>query len=120
MLPTIGGALRATFLAAALSLGMGSVAHAQAQFPDAKLDSFVDAAIEVDARIAEWSPKIEAAADENAANELREQANADLAAAIEQTEGITIGEYQEIAQAARSDPALSERLKEIYEAKSGG
>lgn len=114
------GALCALLLAAVVGLGLTATARAQDQFPDAKLDSFISAAIKVEELIMEWSPKIEGAADEGAAQEMRQQANADLEQAIEQTDGISIAEYQEISQAARSDPQLSARLKEIYETQTGG
>ncbi len=120
MLRKIRGVVCATLLAGVLGLGLTTAAPAQEQFPDAKLSSFVDAAIQVEQLIAEWSPKIEGAADEQAANQLREEANADLSAAIEETQGITVEEYRTIAQAAQADPALSTRLREIYEQKIGG
>ena len=92
----------------------------QLQFSDAQLDSFVEAASEVEQLVAEWSPKIEAAQDEQAAEELRAQANEQLASAIEGTEGISMDEYQQIAQAARSDQQLAQRLQAIYQEKQGG
>ena len=119
MIRTVRAAVRAAFLAAAMSIGLGT-ALAQEEFPDAKLDSFVTAAIQVEQLIAEWSPKIEGAADEAAANQMREEANAELEAAIESTDGISVAEYQEIATAARTDAELSQRLKEIYDQKMGG
>jgi hypothetical protein len=117
---SVRGALRALVFAGALGIGLNTAALAQEQFPDAKLDSFITAAIKVEELITEWTPKIEGAADEAAAQEMREQANADLAQAIEDTSGITVTEYQEIAQAAQSDPELSARLKEIYESQASG
>lgn len=89
------------------------------EFSEEKLDSFVAAAIEVEELVAEWSPKIEAAQDEQAAEELRAQANEELAAAIESTDGITMAEYQQIAQAARTDQQLAQRLQAIYQEKQG-
>lgn len=119
MIRTVRAAVRAAFVVGAMSLGLGA-ALAQEQFPDAKLNSFVEAAIQVEQLIAEWSPRIEGAADENAATEMREEANAELEAAIEATDGITVGEYQEIAAAARTNADLSQRLQEIYQQKMGG
>jgi hypothetical protein len=119
MFRKVRGVACAALLTGALSIGLSTAAPAQEQFPEDKLGSFVEAAIQVEQLVAEWSPKIEGAADEDAANQLREEANADLAAAIEETDGITVEEYRTIAQAAQSDPALSTRLREIYEQKSG-
>lgn len=118
MLRTLRGAAAAALLAG--SVGLATAAGAQEQFTEEKLGSFVDAAIQVEELVAEWSPKIQGAADEAAAAELREEANADLSSAIEETDGITVDEYRAIAQAAQSDPELSERLRTIYQAKVGG
>ncbi len=111
---------RALALGLVLALSTPSIALAQAQFPSEKLDSFVAAAISVEQLIQEWSPKIEGAADQQAAESLRQQANEELAQAIERTDGITVDEYRQIAQAARTDPGLSQRLQEIYLEKTGG
>lgn len=120
MFRKVRGVACATLLTGVLGLGLSTTAPAQEQFPEAKLDSFIEAAIQVEELVAEWSPKIEGAADENAANELRAEANADLAAAIEETDGITVEEYRTISQAAQADPTLSTRLREIYEEKVDG
>lgn len=120
MIRTVSGAVRAALVVAALSLGLGPALAQQQDFSDAKLDSFVEAAIQVEQLITEWSPKIEGAADQTAADEMRQEANAELEAAIEATDGITVNEYQEIAAAARANPDLSERLKDIYQQKLGG
>jgi hypothetical protein len=55
----------------------------------------------------------------DAAEELRDQANAELASAIEQTDGITVEEYREISQAVRGDPDLAARVTEIYQERAG-
>lgn len=104
---------------AALCLGLlaFSPARAQTEITDAQLESFVDAAIVVNDLIEEWQPRIMAAETDEQAAQLREQANVELAQAIEATEGMTLQEYQQIGQAAQADPELSERIHDIYEAR---
>jgi hypothetical protein len=106
-------------LALALGLGLAtSAAHAQAQFSDGKLESFVVAAIAVDQKVQEWSPRIEAAQNEQEAAELREQASDEVLETIDGTEGMSVDEYQQIGQAAQADPELATRINEIYSQKT--
>lgn len=100
-------------------LGIASVTplRAQSDVPDAKLESFVVAAISVQDLIEQWSPRIQGAQSEEEAASMREQANVELAEAIEQTEGMTVEEYQQIGEQAQQDPELNARIQEIYEAQ---
>ena len=84
-----------------------------AQYSDSKLRSFAVAALDVREVIADWRPKIEQAEDKAAAEELRRQANGELVAAIEDAEGISVQEYQQIVKDVRSDKKLYERLQGI-------
>ena len=45
---------------------------------------------------------------------MAEQANQEMRAAVEGTEGMTVEEYQAIAQAAQADPQLMARLDEVF------
>ena len=89
----------------------------QTEFTEDQLESFVDAAVTVNDLIESWRPRITAAESEEQAAQLREQANEELAEAIEETEGMSLEEYQQIGQAAQADPELSERINEIYQAR---
>jgi hypothetical protein len=104
-----------------LMLGVAAIAPLRAQtqteVPDAKLESFVVAALAVNDLMEEWSPRIEGAQNEDEANTLRQQAQSEFVAAVEQTEGITLDEYQTIGQAAQQDPDLNARIQEIYQTK---
>jgi predicted secreted protein len=102
-------------LVATLALASGGPTQAQDQFEQVKLESFVTAAITVNELIEQWTPRINGAQNEAEAAELRDEANAELAAAIEQTNGITVEEYREISQAVRGDPQLAARITEIYQ-----
>ena len=106
-------------LIAIVAVAIGSHAQAQDQFEPAKLESFVTAAISVNELIEQWTPRINAAQNEAQAEELRDEANAELAAAIEQTNGITVEEYREISQAVRGNPELAARVTEIYQERTG-
>jgi hypothetical protein len=89
--------------------------RAQEQYDEAKLESFVTAALTVNQLVEQWTPRIQGAASETEAAELRDQANGELVAAIEQTGGISVDEYREISQAAQSDPQLMARISGILD-----
>ena len=85
-------------------------------YSDATLEAFVSAAVEVSRRIEVWRPLIEGAADEDEREDLIEEAQADLARAIEETDGIDADEYHAIYNAAREDEALRTRIDEVFSA----
>ena len=96
-------------------LSPGSRASAD-EYSDVTLEAFVSAAIEVSRRIESWRPLIEAAAGEDEREDLIEDAQADLARAIEEAEGIDEDAYYAIYNAAREDEALRERINELFSA----
>lgn len=101
-------------LAFALMLSVTAVAQSQQDFDNGKLAAFATAAAEVDSLIRQWRPKINGAATPEQAAKLREQANAAFVAAIEKTKGISVAEYKQINQAARSDPKVAARIAGFY------
>jgi hypothetical protein len=111
--------LTAGALALALAASSSAWAQAQTEFSDQQLESFVVAALAVDELIREWNPRIQAAENEEQATQLREEANAALLETISETDGITIEKYQEIGQAAQSDPELAAKINEIYQERAG-
>ena len=100
---------------AAVTLAQGPRAAAD-EYSDTMLEAFASAAIEVSRRIETWRPLIENTADEDERAALIEDAQADLARAIEETEGIDEDEYYAIYEAAREDEALRNRINEILSA----
>ena len=96
-------------------LAQGPRAYAD-EYSDALLEAFASAAIEVSRRIETWRPLIESTADEDERKALIEEAQADLARAIEETEGIDEDEYYAIYEAAREDEVLRNRLNEVFSA----
>jgi hypothetical protein len=82
----------------------------QAQFSEDKLDSFLDAALEVQTLTESYTPRVQAAENEAEQKALVEEANTAIRGAVEDVEGITIEEYIEIGEAAQADPALAQRI----------
>lgn len=111
--------LLALFAVALLLIAGSGPAGAQVAPSEAKLAAFIEAAVTVNRLRDFWTPKIGAAQSETEAEGLIEQANAQMRQAIERADGITLQEYMEIAQAADRDPALSDKLQEMFQQKVG-
>ena len=112
--PRLASLLLVALLAGAV---LAAAPRASAEdYSDATLAAFVSAAVEVSKRIETWRPVIEGAADEDAREDLIEDAQADLARAIDETDGIDADEYYAIYNAAREDEALRARIDEIFSA----
>ena len=114
IVPRLAPLLLVVVLAGAV-LATGPRASAE-DYSDATLEAFVSAAVEVSRRIEIWRPLIEGAADEDEREDLIEEAQADLARAIEETDGIDEDAYYAIYNAAREDEALRERIDEVFSA----
>ena len=107
--------VRTLTLAALFVWAASSASHAQSSFSEQKLEAFVAAAVAVTELSEEWKQRIGEAGSEEKAEELRQQANQELVAAVEGTDGITVEEYKDISEAARDDPQLSAKIREIYD-----
>lgn len=114
IVPRLASLLLVVVLAGAV-LAAGQRAFAE-NYSDATLAAFVSAAVEVSKRIETWRPVIEGAADEDERETLIEDAQADLARAIDETDGIDADEYYAIYNAAREDEALRARIDAIFSA----
>ncbi|MEM5709646.1 DUF4168 domain-containing protein, partial [Elizabethkingia meningoseptica] len=90
---------------------------APANFSDAKLNSFIEAAKKIDGVIVAWNPKIAAAKTPEEKQEVLTQAEGEALKAIEKTKGITVDEYRQIGEAARQNPDLAAKLDKLYQAK---
>lgn len=112
-------AVPAVLLTLLIGPSMGGAARAQGAYSDAKLESYVEAALQVGALMKEYKPRVDAAASPEDAAALRAEAKDKMDAAIIETPGITIDEYVEILLAARSDPALHDRIDTLYRAARG-
>ena len=114
VVPRLASLLLVVVLAGAV---LAAAPRASAEdYSDATLKAFVSAAVEVSRRIETWRPLIEGAADVDERETLIEDAQADLARAIEETDGIDEDEYYAIYNAAREDEALRTRIDEIFSA----
>ena len=92
----------------------------QAAFSDEKLKSFAVAYLEVDKITKEYLPKLQEAKDESAQQKVREEAGAKMIKAVEGSNGISVNEYNQIAQTAQTDPELANKITGfIREAGSG-
>jgi len=95
--------------AALLSLATPNVGHAE-EFSDGQLKSFATAWLNINQLAEQWKPQVESATSEDQAAEVLQQFEAAANQVIEQTDGIGTAEYENIIQAAQSDPALKDRI----------
>lgn len=115
---TLSQVLGILTLALFFGAGVGGPVLAQSatpSFSDAKLASFIDAAKKVDGVITAWNPKIEGAKTPEDKEKVLGQAENEAVKAIEKTKGISVEEYRQISQAARSDPQLAAKLDQLYQ-----
>ena len=95
---------------AALFLSGAQPSLSAEEYSDAKLQSFVDAVLAVNAVVEQWRPQIQEAPNEADAQSMAQKANEEMRAAVAGTAGITVEEYQAIAHAAQADPQLMARI----------
>jgi len=92
---------------------------AQAQeardFGDEKLQSFAEAAVKLTQIRSEYQAQMGSAETDQQRQQLQQQTNQRMAQAVEQTDGISIEEYNKIAQASRSDQQLAEKINSYIE-----
>ena len=84
---------------------------------DAKIDAFVTAALKVEQLVKKWTPQISNATSPEQADQMRQQANTELAAAVNQTDGISVQEYMDIGKSAQSNPELASRIEKVFVAR---
>jgi hypothetical protein len=100
-------------LAAALFL-TGARAPVAQEYSDAKLQAFASAVMAVNGVVEEWRPQIQAAPSEADKQGMAEQANQEMRAAVDGVEGMSVDEYQAIAQAAQGDTELMARIDQVF------
>jgi len=110
----------ALFVAASLSLGgvMGAnvtVAQAQESYSDAKLQSFAEAAVKLIGIRSDYQSQMGDASSNEERQQLQQQTNQRMAQAVKDTDGISIEEYNEIAQASRNDQGLAQKINGYIE-----
>lgn len=98
-----------------LGLVSASWSLAQTDIEPAKIDAFVSAAIKVSRVIDRWQAQIEAADSEAHAEQLRDQAEAEIKAAIENTENMSLNDYRIIYHAAQTDVVLAAMIGQAFQ-----
>lgn len=113
---TAATAIALAFAAAPLAAITAQPATAQeseqatAEYSGQDLDAFTAALMEVSSVREKYNPMLQSAESEEQQEAIVEEANAEMTAAIEGTEGMTLDSYLEIAQAASQDEALNQRI----------
>lgn len=83
------------------------------QVSDEKLEAFTRAAITVQGQSRRWQSSIQSAGSEAEAEQLKQQAQQEMAATVQQQPNITVKEYVQISQAMRQDARLYQRVQGI-------
>ena len=111
--------LKATTTAIALALATAPMVTLTAQsaaaqsaesYSSEELDIFTDALLEVAEVRQKYTPMLQGAETEDQEAAIVEEANAEITQVIEDTDGITLDRYTEIAQAANEDQELNQRI----------
>jgi len=80
---------------------------------DEKLEAFTRAAITVQGQSRQWQSSIQSAGSEAEAEQMKQQAQQEMAATVQQQPNITVKEYVQISQAMRQDAQLYQRVQGI-------
>ncbi len=107
---------RVLYAALAGTLALGLAPHAQAQqqgFSEEQLRSFVAATEEISKINAKYSGRIQNTQSQKDALELREEAQSEMVSAV-QDEGLSVEEYNAIAQVAQGNPKLLQRIQQMH------
>jgi len=94
----------------ALTVQSATAQEVAAEYSGEKLDAFTVALLQVVDLREKYTPVLQSAESEDEQKSILEKANAEIIGAIEGTDGITVREYQEIAEAAAQDQDLSTRI----------
>ncbi len=94
--------------------GQPPAAQGQQQAPDIDVsDEQIEQFAEAQARVAEigqkWTPRLQEAESREDVQEARQSAQKEMMIAVENS-GLSVQEYNQIAQAAQADPELRERI----------
>ncbi|MDQ2068684.1 DUF4168 domain-containing protein [Natronospira bacteriovora] len=81
---------------------------------DAQVEAFVDAYVAVNEVREEYTERLQNAADQEQAQQLQQEANEEMTAAINDS-GMDVEEYQEVAMAVNADADVREQVTEMLE-----
>lgn len=111
----------AVTIAAAATLGLGSAVQAQESgnagtfaddIDEQQLEAFVVARAEVQEIQQEYTQRLQATEGNEQAAELQAEAQEKMVSAVE-NEGLSVQEFNQIADAAQNDPEVREKVQEM-------
>lgn len=111
--------LKATTTAIALALATAPVvtltaqsaaAQSESSYSSEELDIFTNALLDVAEVRQKFTPRLQGAETEDEQMAIVQEANAEIMQVIEDTDGMTVDRYTEIAQAASEDQQLNQRI----------
>jgi len=120
--------LKATTTAIALALAsapmvtltaQSAAAQSESSYSSEELDIFTDALLEVAQVRQKFTPQLQSAETEDEEAAIVEEANAEIMQVIEDTDGISVDRYTEIAQAASEDQELNQRIIKRVQSADG-
>lgn len=94
----------------AVAQGMQQQAPAAAEYGEEELRAFAQASLEVQELNDKWIPRLSEAESQEEAQQLRSQATAEMAEAI-QDEGLSLEDYNAIYDQARQDAELASQIR---------
>ena len=90
-----------------------------ANFSEAELSSFIDAAMQVQAVQQDYMTRIQETEADEDKQALVQEAQAEMTNAVKETDGMDLETYNEIGQAAQSDPELNQRILAMVQTRQG-
>jgi len=120
--------LKATTTAIALAVATAPLAAITAQsaaaqeaesYSSEELDIFTNALLRVSDVRQDYTARLQSAETEDERAAIVEEANAEITDVIENTDGITLDQYTEIAQAASEDQTLNQRIVKRVQEMAG-
>ncbi|MFO7920223.1 MAG: DUF4168 domain-containing protein [Nioella sp.] len=120
--------LKATTTAIALALAtapmvavtaQSAAAQSESSYSSEELDIFTNALLEVAEVRQKYTPQLQSAESEDDEMAIVEEANEEIMQVIEDTDGITVDRYTEIAQAASEDQELNQRIIKRVQSMEG-
>lgn len=125
---TVRVTLKATTTAIALAFcaapmaaitAQGAAAQSARSYSSEELDIFTNALVQVAEVRQKYTPIMERAETEDQRAAVIQEANVEIVDVIEQTDGMTVEKYTEIAEAASADQSLNQRIMKRVQADSG-
>ena len=113
---SVAAALLALGVAATPALGQSEQAPAAPSISDEQLDQFAEAALAVNRIGQQYASQLQAAENEEQAQEIRAEAQEEMVQAVEE-EGLTVDRYNEIYAAAENDEEVNAAIQALLQEK---